>query len=153
VLWLLLVLSATPSWDSLLDIAPAKVAPTPPPGSFERRAALDAVEAGIDRWRRERAGFAREKAENERIRRARAEEAEVDPSAPPVPVERGAAKRASGKPGPKLIEVVPDAVADPTDGWLDEQVAKKKKPDAVEQDVQKQFEHARDEEQRDAEKK
>src|SRR5688500_5049804 len=100
-----LVLSSGPSdWPELRREGARAVAGKPPK-PFQRRDALDEMQATLGQWQKERREFARDVDERKRLSERRSAPGPIEvPEAPPPVMKKGAKKSRYGK----IIEVAPE---------------------------------------------
>jgi hypothetical protein len=130
--WIALWLAAAPGWGEFPAVRNVPVNPEPAAGSFERRAASDAMQAAIAQWTKERKEAARERARLAELRSER-EALEAERVEGPAPeIERGPARaHSAGRPAPKVIEVAPEPTREQSEGWLEAEVKRRQEARAA----------------------
>jgi len=135
--WIAVWLAAAPGWGEFPAVRNVPVNPEPAAGSFERRAASDAMQAAIAQWTKERKEAARERERLAELRSER-EALEAERVEGPAPeIERGPARaHAAGRPAPKVIEVMPEPTRAQSEGWLEAEVKRRQEARATQEAAQ-----------------
>lgn len=124
--WIALWLAAAPGWGEFPTPRNVPLNPEPAVGSFERQAALDAMQAAIAQLAKERKEAARERARLEELRAERETLEAEKVEGPPPEIERGPARaHGTGRAAPKVIEVAPEPTQAQAEGWLEEEVKRR----------------------------